>query len=133
MRCRDDRLESIAFLAHRGFRELERQKTVRLELAGRTPPTFAAPDGLVLTSLAERPDLVADVHAVALETFADIPGGDEPMAVGDLAEFRARDVDRPGIPPDAFMLAVEVALGPGRGLRQPPAACPASLTSPGTT
>lgn len=108
-RCRDDRAASIAFLVHRGFRELERQKTVRLELAGRTPPTFAAPDGLVLTSLAERQDLVADVHTVALETFADIPGGDEPMAVGDLSEFRARDVDRPGIPPDAFMLAVEVA------------------------
>lgn len=109
VRCRDDRPASIAFLVHRGFRELERQKTVRLELAGRIPPSFAAPDGLVLTSLAVRPDLVGEVHAVALETFADIPGGDEPMAVGDLAEFRARDVDRPGIPPDAFMLAVEVA------------------------
>lgn len=109
VRCRDDRPESIAFLVHRGFRELEREKTVRLELAGRTAPTFAAPDGLLLTSLAERPDLVSNVHAVALETFADIPGGDEPMAVGDLAEFRARDVDRPGIPPDAFMLAVEMA------------------------
>ncbi len=107
--CRDDRPASIDFLIHRGFRELERQKMVRLELDGLTPPPFAAPDGLILTSLAERPDLVTDVHAVALETFADIPGGDEPMAVGDLAEFRARDVDRPGIQPDAFMLAVEVA------------------------
>ena len=31
--------------------------------------------------------------------------------VGDLAEFRARDVDRPGIPPDAFMIALDVASG----------------------
>lgn len=111
LRCRDHRPEAIAFLAHRGFRELERQKAVRLELARRTPPTFAAPDGLVLTSLAERPELVAEVHAVALETFVDIPGGDEPMAVGDLAEFRARDVDKPGIPPDAFIVAVEAGTG----------------------
>jgi GNAT superfamily N-acetyltransferase len=29
------------------------------------------------------------------------------MAAGDLAEFRARDVDRPGIPPDAFKVVVE--------------------------
>lgn len=105
IRCRADRPESIAFLVHRGFRELERMKAVRLELAGRTPSPVQVPDGLELTSLAGRPELVAGVHAVALETFADIPGG-EPMAVGDLAEFRARDVDRPGIPPDAFMVAV---------------------------
>jgi mycothiol synthase len=31
------------------------------------------------------------------------------MAAGDLAEFRARDVDRPGIDHGAFMLAVESA------------------------
>jgi GNAT superfamily N-acetyltransferase len=29
------------------------------------------------------------------------------MAVGDLAEFRARDVDRAGIPHDGFIVAVE--------------------------
>jgi len=33
------------------------------------------------------------------------------MAVGDLAEFRARDVDRPGIPPEAFMIAVDEVSG----------------------
>ncbi|MFP5342582.1 MAG: N-acetyltransferase family protein [Candidatus Limnocylindria bacterium] len=106
VRCRGDRAWSIAFLERRGFVELERQKAVRLGLTGRPAPSYAAPEGVTLTSLAARPDLVAAVHAVALETFADIPGGD-PMAVGDLAEFAARDVDRPGIPADAFMLAVE--------------------------
>ncbi len=33
------------------------------------------------------------------------------MSVGDPAEFRARDVDRPGILPEAFMLAVEGSSG----------------------
>jgi GNAT superfamily N-acetyltransferase len=33
------------------------------------------------------------------------------MAAGDLAEFRARDVDRPGIPADAFVVAIEEASG----------------------
>ena len=63
--------------------------------------------GVVLTTLADRPELVEGVHAVAIDAFRDIPGGDEPMAVGDLAEFRARDVDRPSIPPDAFVVAVD--------------------------
>ena len=102
-----DRPDAIAFLARRGFLEYERTRAVRLELAGRARPADNPPDGIELTDLAARPDLVAGVHAVALETFPDIPGGDRPMAAGELAEFRARDVDRPGIPPDAFGVAVE--------------------------
>ena len=111
MGCADDRPEGIEFLAHRGFSELERSKTVRLELAGVAAPTVVPPPGIELTTLAARPDLVAGVHAVALETFEDIPGGDEPMAPGDLAEFRARDVDRPSIPKDAFFVAVDPETG----------------------
>jgi GNAT superfamily N-acetyltransferase len=74
-------------------------------------PALASPPGIAITSLAARPDLVEGVHAVALETFDDIPGGDDPMAAGDLAEFRARDVDRPSIPKDAFFVAVDTASG----------------------
>jgi GNAT superfamily N-acetyltransferase len=79
---------------------------VRLHLAGSRTPTVDPPDGLLLTSLEERPDLVAGVHAVAVEALPDIPGGD-PIAAGDLAEFRARDVDRPSIPAGGFRIAVE--------------------------
>jgi GNAT superfamily N-acetyltransferase len=107
--CADHRPEGFEFLEHRGFTELERSKTVRLELAGVTPPTVVRLPGIELTTLAARPDLVAGVHAIALETFADIPGGVERMVAGDLAEFRARDVDRPSIPKDAFFVAVDPA------------------------
>ncbi len=99
--------EGIAFLRHRGFMEYERDKIVRLELAGKTPPAIDLPDGIELTTLAQRPDLVPAIHAVAVETFADIPGGEVPTAPGTLAEFRARDVDRPSIPPGAFVIALE--------------------------
>jgi GNAT superfamily N-acetyltransferase len=105
------RPESVAFLEHRGFSEYERSRMVRLDLAGLTPPTPVIPDGIGLTDLARRPDLVAGVHAVALEAFDDIPGGEEPMAAGDLAEFRARDVERPGIPQDGFQVAVDASTG----------------------
>lgn len=103
------RPEGIEFLANRGFTEFERARMVRLELSGLSAPAVDLPDGIVLATLAERPDLVAGVHAVAVESFADIPGGDDPIAAGDLAEFRARDVDRPGIPPQAFMIGLVTA------------------------
>jgi GNAT superfamily N-acetyltransferase len=104
----EGRPEGIEFLAHRGFTEYERAKAVRLELQAEAPPPAAAaiPDGVRLVTLAERPDLVPGVHRVALASFGDIPGGDEPMAAGALAEFRARDVDRPGIRADGFFVAV---------------------------
>ena len=105
------RPEGIEFLGRRGFTEYERDKAVELPLAGLVTSPVAPPDGVLLTSLAERPDLVAGVHLVACEAFADIPGGDEPMAAGDLAEFRARDVDRPSIPPGGFIVATEAATG----------------------
>ncbi|MDH5242782.1 MAG: GNAT family N-acetyltransferase [Chloroflexota bacterium] len=111
LRTSEARPEGIRFLEHRGFREIERSKTVRLELAGLEAPRAEAPPGISLTTLADRPDLVSAIHAVALEAFADIPGGAEPDEAGDLAEFRARDVDRPGIPADAFMVALDALTG----------------------
>jgi mycothiol synthase len=105
----EGRPEAIAFLRGHGFEESDRAKTVRLDLAGLAAAAIDPLDGVHLTSLEARPDLVAGVHAVALETFADIPGGGEPMAAGALDEFRARDVDRPSIPPGGFAVAVETA------------------------
>lgn len=109
--CAADQPDGIAFLAHRGFSELERSKTVHLDLSGWAVPSAAAPPGITFTTLAADPDLVAGVHAVALEAFDDIPGGEDPMTAGDLAEFRARDVDRAGIPMDGFFVAIEEQSG----------------------
>jgi GNAT superfamily N-acetyltransferase len=106
VRATEGQPEGIAFLRSHGFKEYERARMVRLELAGSRIPAVDPPAGVVLTSLEERPDLVAGVHTVALEALPDIPGGD-PIAAGDLAEFRARDVDRPSIPAGGFKIAVE--------------------------
>jgi mycothiol synthase len=103
----EGRPDGVAFLLHRGFREYERSKSVRLRTTGMTPPPVDAPPGIEVTTLAERPDLVVGVHRVAGEAFPDIPGGGEPPSVGDLDAFRARDVDRPSIPHDAFMVALD--------------------------
>lgn len=108
---REDRPGSAGFLEHRGFVGYERSRLVTLDLRGMEPPLVSAPDGVAVTTLAERPDLVAGVFAVADETFRDIPGGAEPIAAGTLDEFRARDVDRPGIPAEAFAIALDEASG----------------------
>jgi GNAT superfamily N-acetyltransferase len=107
----EEQPEAISFLVNRGFREYARHKMVRLALDRREPPAVDAPSGIALTTLAERPELVEGVHAVAVEAFADIPGGDEPPAAGDLAEFRARDIDWPTVPREAFMIAIDERTG----------------------
>ena len=43
------------------------------------------------------------------------------MTVGDLAEFRARDVDRDSIPAEAFFVALDAATGRRRRLLEPDA------------
>jgi GNAT superfamily N-acetyltransferase len=99
------------FLANRGFVETERNKMVRLDLAGVRPPDVRAPAGILLTTLEQQPWLIQGVWETALEAFPDISWGDEPIEVGSLEAFTARDVDRVGIPKDAFFIAVDAATG----------------------
>jgi GNAT superfamily N-acetyltransferase len=109
------RPESIAFLVNRGFGEYDRWKVLELALATVDAPAVRVPDGVAITSLEERPDLVEGVHRVAQATFRDIPTGGEPIDPGSLAEFRARDVDRAGIPAGGFVVAVDEATGEAIG------------------
>jgi mycothiol synthase len=105
-----DQTATLEFLEHRGFQVTERMKVVRLALARLQLAAVEPPDGIVITSLEERPDLVDGVYAVALEALPDIPG-ERPMAPGSLEEFRVRDVDRPSIPLGAFAVAIDVVTG----------------------
>ena len=109
-RTSSDRQETIEFLEHRGFREHDRMKVVRLQLGGVARAAVEPPGGVVITTLAERPELISGVYEVALEALPDIPG-DGPLAPSTLGEFRKRDVDRPTIPPDAFILAIATDSG----------------------
>lgn len=107
--------DAIEFLEHRGFRESERMKVVRLDLANVDLASLQSsgagiPVGIRITSLAEEPELVRGVYAVALEALPDIPGEGPPIP-GTFEEFRVRDVDRPGMPPGGFIVGVEEAGG----------------------
>lgn len=103
--------DGLAFLGNRGFVETERTKSVRLDLAGLAPPTIDPPSGIEIVTLAARPELLPGVHAVAQLAFPDVPHAGTPIAAGDLDEFRARDVERPGIPADAFQVAIIASTG----------------------
>ena len=104
-------VEGIRFLAARGFVEVERTKAVRLDLAGVAPPPADPPAGISLTTLAARPDLLPAVHRAAVESFPDVPTGGEPLYAGTFDEFVARDVDRPDLPREGFVIAVDDATG----------------------
>lgn len=99
------------WFARRGFVETDRDKIVRLDLAGLSRPDPALPAGFRLTTLAEQPDLLAGIHEAATEALPDVPTSDEPISVGTLEEFAARDIDQPDIPRDAFFLALDEASG----------------------
>jgi GNAT superfamily N-acetyltransferase len=109
-RTTSDRPDAVQFLERRGFREVERMKAVRLELAGLVAPAIDPPSGVAIASLAERPDVADQLHAVALEAFPDIPG-EAPMDAGTAAEFRTRDVDRSVLPPWGFAVAIDEPTG----------------------
>jgi GNAT superfamily N-acetyltransferase len=103
--------DGVAFLEHRGFVVVDRSKEVRLDLAGLRPPPVDPPPGVVLTSLAARPDLATALHEVAVEAYADVPAADEPLTAGSLEEFLSRDVLRDGMPPEAFSIALDGPTG----------------------
>ena len=94
------------------------QDGLRLDLAGLTPPAVDLPTASRSRPWPSGPTSSPASTRSPSRRSRDIPGGDEPMAAGDLAEFRARDVDRPAIPPGAFVIAVDRD-GHRRRLRQP--------------
>jgi GNAT superfamily N-acetyltransferase len=100
------RPEVAPWLARRGFAEHERAKYVALSLVGLEPPAVDPPAGVEITTLAERPDLLRALHAVADATAHDIPGQDEPHTAGTFEEFVAYDVDGPQSRREAIFIAL---------------------------
>ena len=72
--CPEDDPESIAFAERRGFVEVERNGVLALDLRGYEPAAIAAPDGIEVTTWAERLELAHGIYDVAVEAFADVPG-----------------------------------------------------------
>jgi mycothiol synthase len=64
----------LSWAARRGFVEIARDRRLALELASVPALAVEPPEGVELTTLAERPELLRGVYELALEAEPDVPG-----------------------------------------------------------
>ena len=99
----------VEFLAARGFREVRRYLISELDVTAAAP---AAAPAFEVVSLAERPDLVPALYAIACESYPDQPGRSE-QRLPPLREWRLWGLDPHS--PDAFLIALEGGTPVGYG------------------
>jgi GNAT superfamily N-acetyltransferase len=102
---RDNDPESLAYAERRGFVEDRRERGVVLDLAGIEPPPVEPPNGVVIVTWAERPELACGMYGVACETFPDIPGFEEDE-MEPFEDWLAHDMQGAGDRPDATFVAL---------------------------
>jgi len=97
--------ESLGFARRRDFVEVERYSKRVLDLGDEVPPPIAPPSGIEIVSWAERPAAARGIYAVAVEAYADVPGGaDEVME--PFEDWLAHDMQGSGDRPDATFVAL---------------------------
>lgn len=107
----EDGTDGMTFALRRGFVEKERNRRAVLALADVEPLPVAAPEGVEIVTLAERPDLAAQLYEIYCEATPDIPG-EEDDRLPPYGEWLEHTMTGPGDRPDA----VFVALAGGRAL-----------------
>ena len=96
---------ALAFLERRGFREVERQKAVALDLTRLENVSVEPPPGVVIQSWVERPDLAPAMFGLYREANADIPGLDA-AAESSFEDWRVRELERPARRHDLSFVAL---------------------------
>jgi mycothiol synthase len=101
----EDDDESLAYARRRGFREIERYPRLLLDLSTIREPLVQPPPGVEILTWAERPELARGMYEVAVEAYADVPGGDtEEMEAFE--DWLAHDMQGSGDDPEATFVAV---------------------------
>jgi mycothiol synthase len=102
----DSEPDGAEFARKRGFREIGRELRVSLDLTKIDAPAVEPPDGITITSWAERPDVIRGIYEVALEATPDIPG-DEEDEVEAFEDWLAHEMQAgPGDRPEATFVAL---------------------------
>ncbi len=88
--ARSDDAYSLAYLERRGFVEVDRWTQLSLELDGEAPVEPDPPEGVELTWLAHRPDLLEALFSLARATERDQTGSFQAWQVYELGDPRIR-------------------------------------------
>jgi mycothiol synthase len=104
-RVRDDDPDSLAFAHKRGFVQVTHEKGLVLPLAEVEAPPVELPDGVEITTWAERPGIEHGLYEVALEAYPDIPG-QEDDAVEPFEDWLEHELRGSGDRPDATLVAL---------------------------
>jgi GNAT superfamily N-acetyltransferase len=97
--------ESLGYVQRRDFIEVERYPRRVLELGDMVPPAIAPPSGVEIVSWAERPSVARGIYAVAVEAYADVPGGEDEV-MEPFEGWLAHDMQGSGDRPDATFVAL---------------------------
>jgi len=97
--------DSIAWTRLRGFLEVGRNSRLVLDLTSVDPPEVRPPDGVTVTTWAERPDLIEHVYTVACEAYPDVPG-EEDEVMPTFEQWLSMDMQGTGDRPEATFIAL---------------------------
>jgi ribosomal protein S18 acetylase RimI-like enzyme len=106
LEVREDDEESVRFVEKRGYREIEREKEVVLDLSRLSaPPPLDRPAGVAIVSRADRPDLEREMYEVDREASRDIPGTASEIRQ-TFEEWCSFAIERPSRDPELTFLAL---------------------------
>lgn len=97
--------QSLEFALKRGFREVERNRRMILELRSVEPGPVAPPEGIEIIAWAERPDLSRGIYEVACEAEPDVPG-DRQAKMEPFEDWLEHEMRGAGDREDATFLAL---------------------------
>jgi GNAT superfamily N-acetyltransferase len=97
--------ESLGYAQRRDFIEVERYPKRVLDLGDLVPPAIAPPSGVEIVSWAEQPEVARGIYAVAVEAYADVPGGEDEV-MEPFEDWLAHDMQGSGDRPDATFVAL---------------------------
>jgi GNAT superfamily N-acetyltransferase len=101
---KEDDPASLAWAERRGFVEVGRNSLLVLDLTALEPPRVEAPDGIEISTWAERPGTERAMYEVAREAYPDVPGEDDAV-VAPFEEWLSMDMQGAGDRPEATFLA----------------------------
>ncbi len=102
---KEEDARSLAWAERRGYVEVGRNSMLVLDLTGIEVPPVTPPEGIEITSWAERPGLEEEMYAVAREAYPDVPGEDDAV-MAPFEEWLSMDMQGAGDRPEATFLAL---------------------------